>query len=389
MKIPSICKSISSNLSHNLLLATSDDERHQYHSQALQEIGDKVIPALNRLPAEQGEGRPELDEARAAALELATIVCIGFVRNCTHFRWGISQLEEMSANCREPQLKKKLVIYTNQLKNKWNIAEPGGITHNPRARRVGQLPGESKTFANLLRITLLFGGALYFFTHIDLTSTIFPHWNEPRQPEQVQRVQVDRPQEAAVPTPQNNPAELKAEALSQPPERTVGSFYSYTDEKGVVHIVDDLDKVPNKFRKGMAVTTSSVPRNNVTPVVIKGNQVLVPVTLSHHGRSVEAMLLLDTGATITTINERLAALLGVAPAEMKQGTVRLADGRSVAAHGFVINGLAVGSKNLANLQASIIPGSGGEGHEGLLGMNFLKNFRYHVDFNRSVIEWGG
>ena len=28
------------------------------------------------------------------------------------------------------------------------------------------------------------------------------------------------------------------------------------------------------------------------------------------------------------------------------------------------------------------------GYDGLLGMNFLRELRYHVDFNTSTIKWG-
>jgi len=54
-----------------------------------------------------------------------------------------------------------------------------------------------------------------------------------------------------------------------------------------------------------------------------------------------------------------------------------------------LRALRTGSRNLENIPISVLPGSGGERHDGLLGMNYLKNFRYHVDFARSVIEWGG
>jgi hypothetical protein len=39
-----------------------------------------------------------------------------------------------------------------------------------------------------------------------------------------------------------------------------------------------------------------------TKVTVKGNQVLVPVTLGYGGREVQVSLLLDTGASITTLN---------------------------------------------------------------------------------------
>lgn len=134
-------------------------------------------------------------------------------------------------------------------------------------------------------------------------------------------------------------------------------------------------------------TPGSTPAQPVTSVAIEGNQVLVPVTLSYRGRSVQAMLLLDTGASVTTITERLAARLGVDPVDTGLATVTVADGRSVGSRWFVADALAVGTKSVRQLQTAILPGSGGAGHDGLLGMNFLKNFRYHVDFSRKVIEW--
>ncbi|HLE41426.1 MAG TPA: peptidase, partial [Nitrospirota bacterium] len=66
----------------------------------------------------------------------------------------------------------------------------------------------------------------------------------------------------------------------------------------------------------------------------------------------------------------------------------VADGRSVSSYSFVADSLNVGSRSLPHVRTSVLPGSGGEGYDGLLGMDFLKNFRYHVDFGRSVIEWG-
>jgi hypothetical protein len=48
----------------------------------------------------------------------------------------------------------------------------------------------------------------------------------------------------------------------------------------------------------------------------------------------------------------------------------------------------VGSRTGYDVPISILSGSGGERYDGLLGMDFLKHPRYHVDFERSVIEWG-
>jgi len=56
---------------------------------------------------------------------------------------------------------------------------------------------------------------------------------------------------------------------------------------------------------------------------------------------------------------------------------------------FTTESLAVGTHLLSQVKVSILPGSNSDGHEELLRMNFLKQFRYRVDFGRSIIEWGG
>jgi len=46
---------------------------------------------------------------------------------------------------------------------------------------------------------------------------------------------------------------------------------------------------------------------------------------------------------------------------------------------------------IRQLPAQTCPGSlsGSKLDEGLPGMNFLKNFRYYVNFDQQVIKWGG
>jgi hypothetical protein len=43
-----------------------------------------------------------------------------------------------------------------------------------------------------------------------------------------------------------------------------------------------------------------------TKVFIKGNQVLVPVTLGYDSKEAEALLVLDTGASITVLHQEIA-----------------------------------------------------------------------------------
>jgi predicted aspartyl protease len=141
---------------------------------------------------------------------------------------------------------------------------------------------------------------------------------------------------------------------------------------------------PAKFEAG----PQSTARSDQTPVVITGNQVLVPVTIVYRGRSANATLLLDTGASVTGISEGIAARLGVESSETQPALAVVADGSVVKARWFVADSLVVGPKVVSPLQVGILPGAL-PGVDGLLGMDFLKNVRYQVNFSRSVIEWNG
>ena len=115
----------------------------------------------------------------------------------------------------------------------------------------------------------------------------------------------------------------------------------------------------------------------------------LPLTLTYQGRTLSTTGLLDTGATVTTISDAVAAQLGVGRADVQAGKSTVADGRLLDSYRFKADSLAVADRILPGADMSILPGSGSKGHDGLLGMNYLKNFRYHVNFDLSVIEWGG
>jgi clan AA aspartic protease (TIGR02281 family) len=257
----------------------------------------------------------------------------------------------------------------------------------PGKKPVHRQAKATQKLANAFRVGLLIAASIYFLAHFDLTSLVFPRWNESGQSANRSQIRVESRKEVA----QTIPETLSQQPM-QPPvkhvEEEADSFYTYTDEMGVIHMVNDLDKVPMKHRNHMKVTRPSAPRGNITPVIINGNKVLVPVTLSFHGRSVETRLLLDTGASVTTISGQMATRLGVDALEVRAGKATVADGRSARAYEFVSDSLTVGSQTQYDVRTSILPGSGGEGYDGLLGMDFLKNYRYHVDFDRNVIYWG-
>jgi predicted aspartyl protease len=211
-----------------------------------------------------------------------------------------------------------------------------------------------------------------------------------------------------------------------------GEIILYTDESGQTHITDDPSSVPERHKPSAKVlrqktdtlsaeeklvlreqereearlrsaeealrlerqerqAESAGPQVRtktevITKVVIRGNQVLVPVTLGYKGRELQVMLLLDTGATLTTLDKRVADQLEM-PGEEK-AVARVVGGRLIRFRIGTLDTLLIGGLRIRNVSAGIIGEKGAAPeYAGLLGMNVLRNFRYSVDYQNGVIRW--
>jgi predicted aspartyl protease len=173
--------------------------------------------------------------------------------------------------------------------------------------------------------------------------------------------------------------------------RTVrADFFQYTDQDGTVVMVDDESKIPAKYRKKTRTTRAApvVESTSTSVRLTRGNQALVPVRISYRNATVDTWLLLDTGATVTVISSSLADRLGITPANTQSRPSQLADGRVVDTARTRVD-LVVGPKLKYNVEVAILPRNGGPamGFDGLLGMDFLGEFGYHLDINKQAIEW--
>jgi clan AA aspartic protease (TIGR02281 family) len=182
--------------------------------------------------------------------------------------------------------------------------------------------------------------------------------------------------------------QIVALAVLLQPLTVSGEFYQYEDEGGSVSFTDDPAKVPKKLKKKQRIREDEMsdPNSSVMHVRIVKNQVLVPVTVAYRGKEVRATFLLDTGANTCTITPSLADRLNIRAQDANEGLAQVVGGGVYVVGSTKLDYVVVGPNRKYDVVVSVI-GSGGN-NDGLLGMNFLRELRYHIDFDSNTIRWG-
>src|SRR3989338_2818306 len=169
----------------------------------------------------------------------------------------------------------------------------------------------------------------------------------------------------------------------------------WTDEKGVVHFTDNLHNIPEKFRSSVTrIKAKESPRSPeaAKPILFdkasvpfqkKGTVVVVPATINEKAT---VRFVVDTGASYTMISQATAKELDI-DLEKKHPSVpfQTANG-TIQAPLVSLSSIDVGGLHVKDLTAAVHDVSPDPSISGLLGLNFLSNFRMDIDTQNGVLH---
>jgi clan AA aspartic protease (TIGR02281 family) len=174
-------------------------------------------------------------------------------------------------------------------------------------------------------------------------------------------------------------------------------FFRWVDQNGVVHFTDSIHNIPEARRstavriKGQEPARPAAP-SKVSPATAakasipfekRGQVVVVEVMLNN---TVPVRLVVDTGATYTMISTATAKELSIDP-QRAQRTMPFQTANGVIQAPLAnLESVIVGGMEMKNLTAAIHDAVPSAQVAGLLGLNFLSNFRLDIDTEKGMLH---
>ncbi|WP_455204362.1 retropepsin-like aspartic protease family protein, partial [Kaarinaea lacus] len=159
-----------------------------------------------------------------------------------------------------------------------------------------------------------------------------------------------------------------------------------SDAMQALALVADNPEVANvvaKMQKSANESAAIALDNAITvPLIAAGSHFLISTVLNH---SIATTLLLDTGASLTVISPAALHNLGLSVHDAQRyGWFNTANGVTKAPV-FLLNSLTIGDQRVENIEVAVMEIPSGKNIDGLLGMNFLKHFKFYIDQNNATM----
>jgi clan AA aspartic protease (TIGR02281 family) len=190
-------------------------------------------------------------------------------------------------------------------------------------------------------------------------------------------------------------AALLSLVLFNSPFLGAADYYRWVDQNGVVHFTDNLHNIPEDQRgKAGRIISNESPRSQPPPVPISPNKASIPFEKQGQVVIVEATLnkktaakfVVDTGASYTMISSAMAKELDI-DTEQSRRTAPFQTANGIIQAPLVsLDSISVGGMEIRNLTAAVHDVLSDPRIAGLLGLNFLSNFRMDIDTQKGVLH---
>jgi clan AA aspartic protease (TIGR02281 family) len=172
-------------------------------------------------------------------------------------------------------------------------------------------------------------------------------------------------------------------------------YYRWVDQNGVVHFTDNLHNIPETQRgKVGRLQSNEPPRSQPPPAPILPSKASIPFEKQGQVVIVEAMLnkktaakfVVDTGASYTMISSAVAKELDI-DTEQNRRTAPFQTANGIIQAPLVsLESITVGGMEIRNLTAAVHDVLSDSTVAGLLGLNFLSNFRLDIDTQKGLLH---
>jgi len=171
-------------------------------------------------------------------------------------------------------------------------------------------------------------------------------------------------------------------------------YYRWVDDSGVLHITDNLHNVPQTQRAGAnRIQAQESPRSREPEIKPPPKKASIP--LEKHGQVAiiqatlnnkrSAKFVVDTGASYTLISSALARELSIDVGQNPKTLPFQTANGLIQAPVTNLESITVGGLEIRNLPAAVHDAVPDPEVAGLLGLNFLSNFRMDIDTQKGML----